>query len=274
MSIPLRFDFFAKTDVGMVRPENEDAIAISEVLQLAILADGMGGYNAGEVASGIATVTIQHAVERHQRENQYSHPDDQPAVRRLCLIQAVRKANSTIIETARQHPEYRGMGTTVVLAWFQGDCVSIAHVGDSRAYVLRNGELAQLTRDHSLVQEQISAGLLTQEQAAFAMNRNVITRAVGVEHQLVVDVQEQAVEVGDLFLLCSDGLSDRLSPLQIKNIINATSDDSKAACELLIKAANEGGGQDNISVVLIKVVSNDAQNDSQCSAAEQLKPSH
>ena len=257
MSIPLRFEFFAKTDVGMVRPENEDAIVISEVLQLAILADGMGGYNAGEVASGIATMTIQHAVEQHQRENQYSHPDDQSAVRRLCLMQAVRKANSTIIETARHHPEYRGMGTTVVLAWFQGDRVSIAHVGDSRAYLLRNGELVQLTRDHSLVQEQIAAGLLTQEQAAFAMNRNVITRAVGVEHQLLVDVQEQAVEVGDLFLLCSDGLSDRLSPLQMESIISAANDNLNAACELLVKAANDGGGQDNISVVLIKIIKKD-----------------
>lgn len=254
MSIPLRFEFFAKTDVGMVRLENEDAIAVSEDLQLAVLADGMGGYNAGEVASGIATVTIQHMVEQHQRENQYSHPDDQTAVRRLCLMQAVRKANSAIIDAARQQPEYRGMGTTVVLAWFQGDRVSISHVGDSRAYLIRGSEMLQLTRDHSLVQEQVAAGLLTQEEATFAMNRNVITRAVGVGHQLVVDVQEQPVETGDLFLLCSDGLSDRLSSTQIKSIIDSANGELEAACEELIQAANDAGGQDNISVVLVNVI--------------------
>ena len=257
MSIPLRFEFFAKTDVGMVRLENEDAIAVSEDLQLAILADGMGGYNAGEVASGIATVTIQQMVEQHQRENQYSHPDDQTAVRRLCLMQAVRKANSAIIDAARQQPEYRGMGTTVVLAWFQDDRVSLAHVGDSRAYLIRGGEMSQLTRDHSLVQEQVAAGLLTAEEAAFAMNRNVITRAVGVGHQLVVEVQEHAVEVGDLYLLCSDGLSDRLSCAQIQSIIDAANGGLETACEALIQAANDGGGQDNISVVLINVSGSD-----------------
>lgn len=252
MSSRLRFEFYAKTDVGMVRPQNEDAIAVSEALQLAILADGMGGYNAGEVASSIATATIQEAVERHLQDNPYSHPEDQPAVRRLCLMQAVRQANSAIIEAARREPEYRGMGTTVVLAWFQQDCVSIAHVGDSRAYVIRGAEITQLTRDHSLVQEQIEAGLLQPEQVAFAMNRNVITRAVGVDHQLTVEIHEHPLQAENIFLLCSDGLSDRLSPAKMVNIINAANGDIEMACNVLIKAANAGGGQDNISVILVK----------------------
>jgi PPM family protein phosphatase len=248
----LRFDFYAKTDVGMVRPQNEDAIAVSEALQLAILADGMGGYNAGEVASSIATATIQEAVERHLQDNPYSHPEDQPAVRRLCLMQAVRQANSAIIEAARREPEYRGMGTTVVLAWFQQDCVSIAHVGDSRAYLICGSEITQLTRDHSLVQEQIEAGLLQPEQVAFAMNRNVITRAVGVDHQLTVEIHEHPLQAENIFLLCSDGLSDRLSSARMANIINAANGDMEMACNVLIQAANAGGGQDNISVILVK----------------------
>lgn len=254
MSSHLRFEFSAKTDVGMVRPENEDAIAISTALQLAILADGMGGYNAGEVASSIAVATIQDSVEQYQRDNIYHHPDDQPAVRRLCLMQAVRKANSAIIEAARREPEYRGMGTTVVLAWFQQDCVSIAHVGDSRAYVIRDGGIVQLTRDHSWLQEQIEAGNLRPVQAALAMNRNVITRAVGAEHQLTVEVHEHTLQAGDIFLLCSDGLSDRLSAHQIAGIIAQENGDMDSACDALIQAANASGGQDNVSAILIKTV--------------------
>ncbi|KAF3998563.1 Stp1/IreP family PP2C-type Ser/Thr phosphatase [Glaciimonas immobilis] len=254
MSSTLRFEFYAKTDVGRVRPENEDAVAISESLQLAILADGMGGYNAGEVASNIAVTTIMDAVQQLLLENEYSHPDDQPAVRRLCLMQAVRKANTAIIESARQQPEYRGMGTTVVLAWFQEDCVSIAHVGDSRAYLIRNGEMRQLTRDHSVVQEQITAGLLKPEQAAIATNRNIITRAVGVAQQLKVDIDEHAIQAGDLFILCSDGLTDRLSSAQILVIINFADRDIATASDRLVEAANDNGGQDNISVILINVM--------------------
>ena len=255
MPSQLRFEFSFQTDVGKMRAENEDAIAVSTALQLAILADGMGGYNAGEVASSIAATTIQSAMTHYMRDNPYTHPDDQPAVRRLCLTQSVRKANTAIIESARQQPEYRGMGTTVVVAWFQQDCVSVAHVGDSRAYVLRGGEMVQLTRDHSLVQEQIAAGELLPEHASLAMHRNVITRAVGVNHQLTVEVHEHPLQAEDIFLLCSDGLSDRLSTSEMVGIIQAANGELESACNDLIQAANAGGGQDNISVILIKTVS-------------------
>ncbi|MDP5008996.1 MAG: Stp1/IreP family PP2C-type Ser/Thr phosphatase [Glaciimonas sp.] len=259
----LQFSFFARTDIGLVRQQNEDAIAVREGLQLAVLADGMGGYNAGEVASSIAIAVIPEEVERQLHENQYHHPDDQVAMRRLCLMQAVRKANTEIILAARKDPTCRGMGTTVVVAWLQQTSICIAHVGDSRVYCLRkigsDGELMQLTRDHSVLQEQIDAGLVTPEEATLAMNRNVITRAVGVDPQLTVEVHEYALQAGDLYLLCSDGLSDRLSADEIKRIIMGVNTDADSdlgvASDALILAANAAGGQDNISVILIEATS-------------------
>ncbi len=261
----LKYAFFAKTDVGRVRPQNEDAIAVREGLQLAVLADGMGGYNAGEVASNIAITVIPEEVERQLQENVYHHPDDQVALRRMCLMQAVRKANAEIISAARNEPAYRGMGTTVVVAWLQQNAICIAHVGDSRVYRFRSADVAaegavesaneflQLTRDHSVLQEQIEAGLVAPDEALYALNRNVITRAVGVDYQLIVDVNEHPLQVGDMYLLCSDGLSDRLSQAEMKAIIRDAGGDLGLTCDNLVQAANAAGGQDNISAILIKI---------------------
>lgn len=248
-------EFAAKTDIGMVRVQNEDTVVVDDVLQLAILADGMGGYNAGEIASSIATVAIQEEIESQlQQYRRLQKPEAELPVR-LWLMQAVRQANSTIISAARREPEYRGMGTTLVVAWFapQGS-VSIAHVGDSRAYRIRDGLLEQLTRDHSLLQEQIDAGQIRAEDAQFAPNRNIVTRAVGIDYQLEVEIHQHQVQAGDLYLLCSDGLSDRISDDDIANIVSDAKGDLQMACTMLINAANESGGQDNVSVILIRVL--------------------
>ena len=247
-------EFAAKTDIGMVRVQNEDTVVVDAALQLAILADGMGGYNAGEVASSIATVAIQEEIESQLQEyRRLQKPEAELPVRQW-LMQAVRQANSTIINAARREPEYRGMGTTLVVAWFQPENhVSIAHVGDSRAYRIRDGLLEQLTRDHSLLQEQIDAGLIRAEDAQFALNRNIVTRAVGIDYQLVVEIHQHQLRAGDLYLLCSDGLSDRIGASDISNIIDDAQGDLKMACTMLVNAANKSGGQDNVSVILIKV---------------------
>lgn len=247
-------EFAAKTDIGMVRAQNEDTVVVDDALQLAILADGMGGYNAGEVASSIAAVAIQEEIESLcQQYRRLQQPEAEMPVRQW-LMQAVRQANSTIINAARREPEYRGMGTTLVVAWFQPEGgVSIAHVGDSRAYRIRGGLLEQLTHDHSLLQEQIDAGLIRAEDAQFALNRNVVTRAVGIDYQLEVEIHQHQLQAGDLYLLCSDGLSDRIAAAEIATIISETQEDLKMACAKLIHAANRCGGQDNVSVILIKV---------------------
>ncbi|MFC5474653.1 Stp1/IreP family PP2C-type Ser/Thr phosphatase [Paraherbaspirillum soli] len=246
-------EFAAKTDIGMVRTQNEDAVLVNESLHLAVLADGMGGYNAGEIASSIATVAIQEELESQLQEyHRQDQPEGEPPIRQW-LMESVRQANNAIINAARREPEYRGMGTTVVVALFRDDCVDIAHVGDSRAYRFRDGQLEQLTRDHSLLQEQIEAGLIRAEDAQFAYNRNVVTRAVGVDFQLVVDVNQHSIQPGDLYLLCSDGLSDRMPASDIARLISDAQGDIKKACNMLVQAANACGGQDNVSVILIKI---------------------
>ncbi|NKI71937.1 Stp1/IreP family PP2C-type Ser/Thr phosphatase [Collimonas pratensis] len=258
MSRHMPLEFAAKTDIGMVRVQNEDTVVFDAGLQLAILADGMGGYNAGEVASSIATVAIQEEIESQLQEHRRLQKPEEELPTRLWLMQAVRQANSTIINAARREPEYRGMGTTLVVAWFEPEGqVSIAHVGDSRAYRVRDGLLEQLTRDHSLLQEQIDAGLIRPEDAQFALNRNIVTRAVGIDYQLVVEVHQHALQAGDLYLLCSDGLSDRIGDGDISNIISDAQGDLTMACTMLINAANQCGGQDNVSVILVRVAQNE-----------------
>jgi PPM family protein phosphatase len=254
MAYLVELEFAAKTDTGMVRPHNEDSIALSEGNGLAILADGMGGYNAGEVASNIATVVLKYSVEDGLQGAGW---DTRPAFRgkyvQTLLVDSVGDANTAIIESARSEPQYSGMGTTVVMALFHHDKVTVAHVGDSRAYRLRQGEFVQVTRDHSLLQEQIDAGLITPEWAQFSQNKNFITRAVGIDHELEVEVHEHHTEVGDIYLLCSDGMSDMVTDQQMCDVLLGAASSLDAACATLVQKANSNGGHDNISVILIKV---------------------
>lgn len=249
-------EFAAKTDAGLVRPKNEDSIALSPAYGIAVLADGMGGYNAGEVASSIATTVIKDVVEEglNRLPNQsFDLLSSRSKQIQQLLIEAIQRANTAILEAAQAEPRYNGMGTTLVTAVFQQDKIIVAHVGDSRAYRFRRGQLTQITRDHSLLQEQIDAGLISLEAAQFSQYRNLVTRAVGVDHRVDVEVHEHRIEPGDVYLLCSDGLSDMLVDREILDTFHATGSALDKACDALVNQANERGGRDNISVVLTKI---------------------
>jgi protein phosphatase len=235
------------TDKGRVRNHNEDNVIGDATSGLLVLADGMGGYQAGEVASEIAVReilnTVSHQLAQHGAEVFQSQGG-------AVLKQAVIKANQAIYEAAQDDSDYYGMGTTVVSLWLQKSQAYIAHVGDSRLYRLRNNELQQLTVDHSVLQELIEQGFYTQEEARFAPNKNLVTRALGVSNVVDVDIQEVDVQPSDIFLLCSDGLNDMIEDKLIKALLQENQNDLQQAGELLMKAANEAGGEDNISVIL------------------------
>jgi PPM family protein phosphatase len=244
----LSFHFASLTHPGMVRENNEDSIAIDGGAQLAVLADGMGGYNAGEVASGMATTFIKSEMSRWlaQAGAQASAKD----VRRALEI-CVDNANRSIFNAANSNPHYVGMGTTLVVGVFQDTRLMLGHIGDSRCYRLRGTEFTQITKDHSLLQEQLDAGLITPEQAAVSSNKNLVTRALGVEDSVQTEVNEFRVDKGDLYLMCSDGLSDMLTDEQIASILR-TAHSWESAVQPLVDAANQAGGRDNISVLLVK----------------------
>ena len=255
-------EFAAKTHTGLVRSQNEDSIAISPEHGFAILADGMGGYNAGEIASGIATSVTKDCLEQglsllHDQQSDL-RPHRNRQLHQL-LVDAIHRANAAILDAARDEPQYSGMGTTIVTALLHHDRLTIAHVGDSRAYRFRLGDIEQITRDHSLLQEQIDAGLLDAEAARFSLNKNLVTRAVGVAQEMDVEIHDHHSQPGDIYLLCSDGLSDMVSNEEMRDILMRQQSALDAACEELVQKANDGGGLDNISVVLIKVQSTSAE---------------
>ena len=251
----LSLEFFCATDTGRSRVNNEDSVAIDEATMLVVLADGMGGYNAGEVASSMATSFIRSELGRWLTEASDNATDAD--VRRAMEI-CVENANRAIFNAANSNPQYAGMGTTLVAGVFRDSHLLIGHVGDSRAYRLRAARLVQVTHDHSLLQEQIDSGLITPEQAVFSTNKNLVTRAVGVEDTVMLETHLHEVMSGDIYLLCSDGLSDMLDDESIFQILSADSTLAEGAASL-IDAANDAGGRDNISVVLIKVRAAPAQ---------------
>jgi PPM family protein phosphatase len=240
------YDICTETDPGLTRENNEDAVGIDAETQLCILADGMGGYNAGEIASGMAVAFIKSEMSRWLA--QAGKSASLKEVRRAMEI-CVQNANYSIFNAANSNPQYNGMGTTLVMAAFQGDRVMVGHIGDSRCYRLRGDDFQQITKDHSLLQEQIDAGLITAKQALTSANKNLVTRALGVEDTVALEVNEHKVEIGDVYLMCSDGLSDMVSDQSISKIMMGNGELQDKA-RLLIDAANEGGGRDNISVVL------------------------
>lgn len=255
MTPTLVLQFAFKTDTGLVRAHNEDAIEINADYKIAVLADGMGGYNAGEVASGIATNVFAATLEqRLQQQAEKRRPPGNKFLQSL-MSESVSLANSKILETARRQPQFSGMGTTLVAALFHHDRIVLANIGDSRGYRFRQGALLQLTHDHSQLQEQIDAGLVSPEWARFAPNKNLITRALGVASSIDVDTEVHPIEADDIYLLCSDGLSDMLSNEQMIALIKSNHSDLDLLCTALVDAANNNGGRDNISAVLIKVQS-------------------
>lgn len=247
-----RFDCRARTDKGRVRENNEDSFRVAPELNLFVLSDGMGGQASGEVASRIATETVVHYCR--EAEHTSSAPTERlPGLSETSnrLAAAVRVANSAICEAAEKNPQYRGMGATVVAVQVEGDRMSVAHVGDSRAYRLRSGQLEQLTNDHSFVAEQVRRGLMTQQEAEQSQLQNVLLRALGQEPEVEPEVSEELVLDGDTILLCSDGLTRELSDAEIAAIL-AHSEDADTAANRLIDAANQAGGNDNITAIVLR----------------------
>jgi len=241
-------EFFYVTDTGRARRNNEDSVALDESAQIAVLADGMGGYNAGEVASQMASTRVRNELLARLKPLG-DEPGD--AEVRTAMLDAVDIANREVFDAAHATPEYSGMGTTLVVAVYRGARLWLGHIGDSRAYRFRAGHLEQITRDHSLLQEQIDAGLITAEQATHSMHKNLVTRAVGVDEVVDLEIHDHPVELGDVLLMCSDGLSDMLSDEQIAQLLR-TNDSLAAAGSMLIQAANVAGGRDNIAVILAR----------------------
>ena len=246
----MNYRFCALTDPGRARDNNEDSVAFDEATRVGVLADGMGGYNAGEVASGMATAFIKTELARWLTQAGDLAPPDQ--IRRAVEI-CVANANRSIFNASHSNPQYFGMGTTLVVALFQNSTLILGHIGDSRCYRLRGGAMLQITKDHSLLQEQIDAGLLTPEQAALSPNKNLVTRALGVEDSVLLDLTEHQVLPGDVYLMCSDGLSDMIEDATIAKILqNGLSLEQMA--QQLVALANANGGRDNITVLLTQAL--------------------
>jgi protein phosphatase len=249
------FQFGAKTDVCLKREHNEDSLCADPKLGLFIVCDGMGGRNAGEIASGLAVEIIQRHMGEAREANALPfigamNPKLSPQTNRLAS--AVRLANQVVNGASQSKPGQSGMGTTVVCALLDGPMLSVAHAGDSRMYLVRGENIHALTSDHSLVAEQVRQGILTEEQAEKSAQKNIVTRALGVEESLQVDLDEIEMEKGDVVLLCSDGLTKGVKPWEIMKVLRDEKE-PQAACDRLIKMANAAGGDDNTTVIVIKV---------------------
>jgi serine/threonine protein phosphatase PrpC len=254
-SLSEALEIVVKTDPGMVRSHNEDSVFGNPHRGLVILADGMGGYNAGEVASGMATTVLSTELEAAFAARA---PDAEEAsgvpFAHTAILDRVAQTNSAIYHAAESQPQYAGMGTTLVLALFHDNKLTAAHIGDSRLYRLRDGDLIQLTRDHSLLQEQIDAGMITAEDARHSQNKNLVTRALGVDPEVETELHDHEVLPGDVYLLCSDGLNDMVEDEETAMTLQVLGANLELAATQLIQMANDNGGRDNVSVILVKVL--------------------
>lgn len=237
------------SDAGLVRNFNEDSVAVDEELGLVIVADGMGGYKAGDVAAGMATMIVANELKSQLGG---SHLNGRPVSTEI-IRAAVNRANQSIHHAAHNRAQFQGMGATLVMALFHDDMVSIAHAGDSRAYRLRHDKLEQLTVDHSLLQEQLEMGLISAEDARVSHNRNLVTRALGVNQNIVVDVRQERALPGDIYLLCTDGLNDMVDDADIELAMVSLQENIPLLVKQLVIMANDNGGHDNISVAAIRV---------------------
>lgn len=246
------------TDVGQRRDHNEDSVASDLAIGLLVLADGMGGYKAGEVASEIAVLTI---VADLKESMQTLEPGNVDAVSGMqaesqLVLDAVANANASIFAVSKTQAQCAGMGTTLAMALFTNDKLLAGHIGDSRIYRYRESGLVQMTEDHSLLQEQLKFGIITPEQAKVSAHKNLVTRALGVDAKVELELHEHEVEVGDIYLLCSDGLTDLVEDAEISallGILHAKVADLRSVANRLVQAANDNGGKDNISVILARV---------------------
>jgi serine/threonine protein phosphatase PrpC len=251
-----KFRCVGVTDTGRVREHNEDTFGTDADIGLVVLADGMGGYKAGEVASGITVRTVMSLMKDAVEREDLSTRDEESGLSRpgILLRDAIQRANKIIHQTAKTQPNCEGMGTTVVAGLFFDDKLTIAHVGDSRLYRMRDGQLEQVTHDHSLLQELVARGFYTPEEAQRASAKNYVTRALGVETTVDVEITELPVQKDDLYLLCSDGLSDMVEDDDIQLTISTFGANLESLAKQLILLGNDNGGRDNISIVLVRVL--------------------
>lgn len=253
----MRVRFAGETNVGMKRAHNEDSLHLPVDERLAIVADGMGGHASGEVASQMAVETVVEYFRATADEQTLTWPfkidrGSRSDVNRLVI--GIKLANQKIHEQAQRDPNCKGMGTTIVSTLFLDDKIVIAHVGDSRVYRLRDGEIEQITEDHSLINDYIKMKRMTAEEAENWPHKNVIVRALGMKENVQVDIHTEAPRLGDCYLLCSDGLSGMVSDERIRDLVQGEPDLDRAS-EKLIAAANAAGGIDNITVVLARIES-------------------
>jgi serine/threonine protein phosphatase PrpC len=250
----LKLSVFGGTDVGRRRKNNEDYFGVFEKHNLYIVADGMGGHAAGEVASSTAVNAVAEFVALTETETDITWPwgvDPNLSLVANRLKTAVRFGNQKVLDLSLTQADYEGMATTIVSVLFEGDLAHIAHVGDSRLYLINGNGISQMTVDHSWVLEQVALGVLTTDQARSHPLRNVVTRAIGAAPDLSVDIMAHEMKKDDVLLMCSDGLSGMVIDADLDRIVKANPDPKKAA-ELLIAEANQRGGEDNITVLLVR----------------------
>ncbi|MFH1809524.1 MAG: Stp1/IreP family PP2C-type Ser/Thr phosphatase [Pseudomonadota bacterium] len=245
-----------QTNVGRKRSHNEDNLLLVDSENLFVVADGMGGHASGEVASQIAIESLKDFFKRTSDNDEVTWPFKEEKGLKYeenRLVTSIKLANQRIFETSNSEARLKGMGTTIVSALFTDGTAYLGHVGDSRAYRVRSGAIEQLTEDHSLLNDYIKANKLTPEEIEAFPHKNVIVRALGMRETVQVDISRLDPQVGDVYLLCSDGLSGMLSDPDLQRIVDAAGSDLDEACAALIAGANENGGVDNITVVLVRI---------------------
>lgn len=255
MGVLTALEIVSQTHSGMVRSHNEDSMGCEPACGLVVLADGMGGYNAGEVASGITVSVVTSEISQRLKSADPRELDEASGEELAVqlLRDNIQKANLSVFHAAHSKQQYAGMGTTIVTGLFYDNRVAVAHVGDSRMYRLRGEVLEAITRDHSLLQEQIDGGMISIEDARLSKNKNLVTRAVGIDSKVNTEIHLHDAMVGDVYLLCSDGLNDMVADEDIQSVLYAMQGNLPLAAEQLIQMANDNGGRDNVSVVLVKV---------------------
>lgn len=259
MSLKGKLKIVERTDVGQVRHHNEDFIASDANRGIAVLADGMGGMNAGEVASSMSVHVVMDElagfVDGGSKFQIAGYAEgDERGLEEQVVQATVEKANSAVFHVSQTQPQCRGMGTTIVTTLFYDNKIAVGHIGDSRLYRLRNDCLEQITKDHSFVQELIDKGLYTEVEARSSSQKNVVTRAVGIAPTIEVEVNEHRTQPEDLYLMCSDGLTDLISDEDVQKIMLLFGSDMVGMAEQLIEIANASGGKDNISIILIRIL--------------------
>lgn len=251
----MKIAYQAVTDVGKKRKGNEDSLFLNPDQKLFVVADGMGGHAAGEVASKVAVDSINEFVCLTGGDEEITWPfglDENISYDGNRLKTAIRYANRKVLEATKEKSEYEGMATTVAAVLVDGDTANLGHVGDSRVYLVRDGEITQLTSDHSWVNEQIQSGVISPDQARTHPLRNVVTRALGGKPDLQVDMQQHKAKAGDILLLCSDGLTTMITDEDIVRVVREAGGDVEKAAPALVASANAKGGEDNITVLLIR----------------------